>query len=198
MDELTGADAARPRRRRAGLLALVSAAVLAADVVSKMLVVARLEGGHPVRLLGGLLTLEVIRNPGAAFGFAAGLTVVLSLIAFGVVAVIVRTASRLRSRGWAVSLGLILGGAVGNLIDRVARAPGVLQGHVVDWIHLSFYWPVFNLADSAIVCGGVLAVLLTVRGIGVDGRRLGADKPDQSAGQAAELPAGEGVRERGA
>lgn len=156
--------------RRALLLVVVALVALAVDASTKAIVVARIEGRQSVRLLDGLLTLDVIRNSGAAFSLAAGLTIVLSLIALGVVVAIIRTARKLRSRGWAVALGLILGGALGNLADRVFRAPGFLVGHVVDWIELP-HWPIFNVADSCIVCGGVLAVLLALRGVGVDGTR---------------------------
>lgn len=167
-----GADetADRARRPRAGLLAVVAVVVLAADVVSKVLVVARLEGHRPVRLLGGALLLAVSRNSGAAFSFAQGATVLFTLVALAVIVVIVRTARRLRSVGWAVSLGLLLGGATGNLVDRLFRAPGIGRGAVVDFIDFRV-WPVFNLADSAIVCGGLLAVLLTLRGVEFDGGR---------------------------
>jgi signal peptidase II len=92
-----------------------------------------------------------------------------------VVVVIVRTASRLQSRSWAVALGLILGGALGNLVDRIFRAPGVFRGYVVDWISLfgpyGAHWPIFNLADSAIVCGAILAAGLSLFGIALDGTR---------------------------
>ena len=142
--------------------------MLAVDVVSKLVVVARLR--DPVELLGGLLTLRLTRNPGAAFGMAGSATVLFTLVAVAVVVVIGRTARRLRSVGWAVTLGLILGGALGNLSDRIFRAPGPFRGHVVDWLELP-HWPIFNIADSAIVCGAVLAVLLSMRGIGLDGRR---------------------------
>jgi signal peptidase II len=87
-----------------------------------------------------------------------------------VVIYILRTARNLRSIGWAIALGLLLGGATGNLLDRIFRAPGLFQGHVVDWIQLPD-WPVFNLADSAIVCAGVLVVLLALRGIRMDGTK---------------------------
>jgi len=144
--------------------------VLALDVVSKLVVVDRLTDHAPVDLVGGLLTLRLTRNAGAAFGLADGATVLFTAVAVAVVVVIVRTARRLRSVGWAASLGLILGGALGNLADRLFRAPGPLRGRVVDWIELP-HWPIFNLADSAIVCGAVLAVLLSSRGIGLDGQR---------------------------
>src|SRR5690606_37320675 len=156
-------EAVRPRQRprRALLLAVVAAVALALDVATKVLVVAELEGGPSVELLGGFLTLNVIRNPGAAFGIAGGLTVVLSLIVVVVAVAIIRTAGRLRSRGWALALGLILGGALGNFVDRLVREPGPLRGHVVDWIQVP-HWPIFNIADSAIVCGGALTVVLAL------------------------------------
>ena len=165
----------RPRRRRTGLLLSLAAVVLAVDVVSKLVVVATLSDREPVRLLGGALYLTELRNTGAAFSFAAGATVVFSLIAAVVVVVIVRSARRLASAGWAVALGLVLGGAVGNLLDRVFRDPGFLRGGVVDFISLfdpyGQVWPIFNVADSAIVCGGVLGALLAFRGIEFDGGR---------------------------
>ncbi|MFI6747527.1 signal peptidase II [Actinomadura luteofluorescens] len=153
------------------MLVAVALAALAADIVSKIIVVSTLQDRAPVRLLGGLLTLRETRNSGAAFSIGTGYTIVFTLIACGVVVAILRTARNLRSVPWAVCLGLLLGGAVGNLIDRLLRAPAPLKGHVVDWIQLP-HWPVFNLADSAIVCGGVLAVLLAARGLQVDGTRL--------------------------
>jgi lipoprotein signal peptidase len=158
------------QRRTPGLVAAVAAVVLALDAVSKYLVVAHLEHRAPVRLLGGALLLAVSRNSGAAFSFAQGATVVFTAVAVAVIVVIVRTARRLGSAGWAICLGLLLGGATGNLLDRVFRAPGPGQGAVVDWIDFRV-WPVFNLADSAIVVGGLLAVLLSVRGIELDGTR---------------------------
>ena len=125
------------RPRRVGICVAVAVLVLVLDVVSKLLVVANLPLGHaPVRLLGGALYLNQTRNSGAAFSLGTGFTVILTIVALAVVVVIVRTAGRLRSTGWAIALGLILGGALGNLADRVFRAPGVLRGHVVDWISL--------------------------------------------------------------
>jgi signal peptidase II len=87
-----------------------------------------------------------------------------------VIVYILRAARNLRSVGWAITLGLLLGGATGNLVDRIFRAPGSFQGHVVDWIQLP-HWPVFNLADSSIVCAGFLVVLLALRGVRLDGTR---------------------------
>jgi lipoprotein signal peptidase len=164
-----GPEAGSPRRRVAILLA-VAVGVLALDIVTKVIVVATLSDRAPVRLLGGFLKLREDRNPGAAFSFGTGLTVLFSLIAITVIVVILRSSRRIGSTPWAVTLGLLLGGATGNLADRIFRSPGVFRGWVVDWIQVP-HWPVFNLADSAIVCGGILAVVLSARGIRLDGRR---------------------------
>lgn len=155
------------------LFGAVALTALALDLASKILIVANVQEGHPHRLVGGAVYLLLTRNGGAAFSIGGGATVVLTVIAVAVVAVIVRSARRLRSAGWAVALGLILGGALGNLVDRVFRAPGVGRGHVVDWISVfaddGHVWPIFNLADSAIVCGGLLAAIVAIRGIEFDG-----------------------------
>jgi signal peptidase II len=165
------------RPRRVGLLLGVAGFVIAADVISKAIVVARMADHAPIRLLGGLLTITLTRNGGAAFSIGTSMTIVFTAIAVGVIIYILRTARNLRSVGWAITLGLLLGGATGNLLDRIFRAPGPFQGHVVDWIQLPD-WPVFNLADSSIVCAGVLVVLLALRGIRLDGTRLGGTRPD--------------------
>ena len=157
--------------RRVGVLVGTALTVLALDIISKVAVVANLSDRSPVRLLGGFLTLLVSRNPGAAFSIGTSMTVVFSVIAVSVIVVILRTSRRIRSIPWAITLGLLLGGATGNLIDRILRYPGLFRGYVVDWIEIP-HWPVFNLADSAIVCGGVLAVLLSARGVRLDGLRL--------------------------
>jgi lipoprotein signal peptidase len=167
---LTLDPSATPGARRVKVLLLTAACVLALDVVSKVAVVARLSDRPPVHVLGNLLRLNETRNAGAAFSLGQGATVLFTLVAVGVVVAIARTASRLRSLPWAITLGLLLGGALGNLTDRLFRSPGPLRGHVVDWIQLP-HWPVFNLADSAIVVGGCLAVLLALRGVGMDGTR---------------------------
>jgi signal peptidase II len=161
------------RPRRIGLFLAVALVALALDVVSKVLVVAQLSGDAPKRTLGGLVYLDLARNSGAAFSLGTGFTVILTAVAAVVVVIILRTASRMHSVGWAVSLGLILGGALGNLSDRIFRAPGVGRGHVVDWISVfgpnGQHWPIFNIADSAICCGAVLAAILALRGIDLDG-----------------------------
>lgn len=122
-----------------------------------------------ISTLGGLVVLHEHRNPGAAFSIAGGATVLFSVIAIVIVAVILRTARKITSNAWAVSLGLLLGGALGNLVDRILRDPGPFRGHVVDFIDLHWHgesiWPVFNVADMAIVTGGALALLLSFRGV---------------------------------
>ena len=154
----------------------IALGVLVLDLVTKLVVVAELEGRRQIELLGGELYLSVSRNTGAAFSFAQGATVVFTAVAVAVVITILRISGRLRSAGWALSLGLLLGGATGNLVDRLFRSPGPGRGGVVDWIALGWF-PSFNIADSGIVVGGMLAVLLSFRGIEVDGRRHGRDAP---------------------
>jgi signal peptidase II len=178
-------DAGAPTRRQVGVVVSAALIVLALDIISKVTVVAQLSG-RSVRLLGGFLTLLASRNPGAAFSIGTSMTVVFSVIAVGVIVLILRTSRRIRSIPWALTLGLLLGGATGNLTDRIFRYPGLFRGFVVDWIEVP-HWPVFNLADSAIVCGGILAVLLSMRGIRLDGQRT----PAQGAnGQGAGEPVG--------
>lgn len=183
-DEVSATRVRPPRR--VGLFALAAVFALAADVISKTVVVHRLPIGHlPVRVLGGVLYLDQTRNSGAAFSLGTGFTVILTAVAVVVVAVIIRTAGRLHSIGWAVALGLILGGALGNLSDRFFREPGVGRGRVVDWISLfgpyGRHWPIFNLADAAIVVGAVLAAGLTLLGIEFEGGRR--NEPGDGSGR---------------
>jgi signal peptidase II len=168
-----GHDPGAAPRRRIGLLLTVALVVLSLDLVTKLVAVARLADRGSVEVIDSVLSLRLVRNPGAAFGVAQGLTVVLTLIAVAVILVILRIARRLRSATWALGLGLVLGGAIGNLLDRIFRAPALFRGHVVDFVELP-HWPVFNLADSAIVTGGLLMVLLSLRGTSFDGARAGS------------------------
>ncbi|WP_245818526.1 signal peptidase II [Haloechinothrix alba] len=171
--------------RRIGIVTAVTVLVFALDVLTKVLVVATLEGREPVRVLGGAVYLQLIRNPGAAFSLASGLTWLLALIAIGVVVAIIWIARKLRSKAWAVGLGLVLAGALGNLVDRIFREPAVLRGHVVDFVSVfapdGRIWPVFNVADSAIVVGAVLIVILTLLGRDYDSAGPPADRlPDDA------------------
>jgi len=169
----SGEDTPEPAGRKLPVVIGVAITVLVLDVISKLIIVHTLSGHDPIRLLGGFLTLLLLRNSGAAFSIGTSMTIVFTAIAAAVIVYILRAARRLRSLPWAITLGLLLGGATGNLADRIFRSPGLFRGDVVDWIELP-HWPVFNLADSAIVCGGALAVLLALRGIRLDGSREGA------------------------
>lgn len=167
-------DTPAPARRRlvAGLVSL-AAVTLVLDQATKAWALAALDEGvrHPV--LGDLLGLQLLFNPGAALGLATGTTWLLTLVAITVVVVIVRVSRRLGSRGWAVALGLLLGGALGNLVDRMVREPGVARGHVVDFIAYGDLF-VGNVADIAIVAAAGLLMLLSLRGVRLDGTREGA------------------------
>jgi signal peptidase II len=172
-------DPAQLRSRRIWPLTVmfcVAVVVLAADVISKARVLARLPGHQPVRLLHGLITLNLTFNPGAAFGLGTSYTAVIALIVCGVIAYIIRTARRLRSLSWTIALGLLLGGAIGNLGDRLFRPPGLLRGEVVDWINLPHFPWTFNLADASITCAAVLIAVLALRGV-----RIGGPPPAHAA-----------------
>lgn len=163
------AAAGRPRgKRRIAVLFGVAAFAYVLDLVSKMIVVAKLEHHPPIEIIGDWLKFEAIRNAGAAFGFGEAFTVIFTVIAAAVIVVIARLARKLYSLPWAIALGLLLGGALGNLTDRIFRSPGVFEGAVVDFIAPK-HFAVFNLADSAIVCGGILIVLLSFKGLDPDG-----------------------------
>ncbi len=166
----------RSTRRAVTVLAVVAAAVLVIDTVSKYLVVASLSDRAPVKLLGGAVYLSLTRNSGAAFSLGTGITFVFPVVTVVVVGWILWMARQLRSAPWAAALGLILGGALGNLADRIFRAPGFLVGHVVDFISLfspdGHYFAIFNAADSALTCGVILAILLELTGRRRDGSRV--------------------------
>ncbi|MEV1048576.1 signal peptidase II [Streptomyces sp. NPDC049916] len=166
----TAADAVGRGTGKRRILVLIGVAVVAylLDLVSKLIVVAKLEHQPPIDIVGDWLQFRALRNPGAAFGFGEAFTVIFTIIAAGVIVVIVRLARKLYSLPWAIALGLLLGGALGNLTDRLFRAPGVFEGAVVDFIAPK-HFAVFNLADSAIVCGGILIVILSFKGLDPDG-----------------------------
>ncbi|MFD6496578.1 signal peptidase II [Streptomyces sp. NPDC059944] len=159
----------RPKgRRKIAVLFTVAVLAYALDLISKMIVVAKLEHHDSIEIIGDWLKFEAIRNAGAAFGFGEAFTIIFTVIAAAVIVVIARLARKLYSVPWAIALGLLLGGALGNLTDRIFRSPGVFEGAVVDFIAPK-HFAVFNLADSAIVCGGILIVLLSFRGLDPDG-----------------------------
>ncbi|NNH72126.1 signal peptidase II [Nocardia uniformis] len=183
--ETTGGSAdaaadARQHPRRLRTLLIIAAVLFAVDLLAKVIAVANLTPGQPVYLIGDVVRLSLVRNPGAAFSMATGMTWLLTLVATAVVIGVIRIGRTLRSLWWAVGLGMVLGGALGNLVDRLFRSPGPLQGHVVDYMAVG-WWPVFNVADSAIVCGAILLVVLTVFGFEPDGTRAHRDAEEHNA-----------------
>ena len=151
----------------------MAAFVWLVDRVTKLLAIEHLKGRPPVPVVGEWLQLTYVENTGAAFSLGTGMTVVFTIIAVVVVVVILRTSRKLGSLGWAIALGGLLGGALGNLTDRLTREPGFGRGSVVDFIALPNY-PVFNVADMAVVGAAILMIVLALRGIEIDGSRAGA------------------------
>jgi signal peptidase II len=168
---------AADRRTGLGVTALlilvgVAITVYAVDQVSKQLVVTTLAEGETVQVLGDVLHWQFVRNPGAAFSFASGMTWVFTVLAAGVITFIIWFARRIRSVAWALVFGLLLGGVLGNLTDRLLREPGFGIGHVIDFISTPWMLPaIYNVADIAIVSSMVLFMILTIRGVGLDGSR---------------------------
>lgn len=165
----TGVSSAR-RRRLFAVLAVLAVLTYAVDQVTKALAIAMLTGEPSKQIIGSFLRLTLIRNPGAAFSLGTGSTWLLTIIAVLVLVVVIRTSRRIGSLGWAWALGLLLGGALGNLTDRLVREPGIGRGQVVDFIDYNNFF-IGNVADIAIVGAAVLIGLLAIRGVGVDGRR---------------------------
>jgi signal peptidase II len=166
------APSRRPRPLVLVLLVGIAAVVATADQVVKARVVAALPEDVPIHVIGDLLIFRRVANPGAAFSLATGATWIFSIIAVAVVVFLVWFARRIRSVAWGVLFGLLLGGTLGNLIDRLTRPPGFGVGHVVDFILVPWLLPaIFNLADTAIVTSMCLFVLLTLLGRGIDGSR---------------------------
>ncbi|CAN2194388.1 LspA Lipoprotein signal peptidase [Candidatus Nanopelagicaceae bacterium] len=119
---------------------------------------------QPRKIIGDFLSFTLVRNSGAAFSFATGFSIAFALLALAVVGAVTYYAKRITSSGWQITAGLLLGGVIGNLTDRIFREPGWLSGHVIDWIQIP-NWPVFNLADSAIVIAAFISFALTLRNI---------------------------------
>lgn len=162
-------------RRLVLVFALLAATVFVADQLTKVWALGALEVGSWQPLLGDWIQLTLVFNPGAALSFGTGMTWLLTIVAAAVTIVVIRSARRLGSRGWAVALGLLLGGALGNLFDRFFRDPGFARGHVVDFIDY-FGWFVGNVADIAIVVAAGLIMILSIVGIRLDGTREPAEK----------------------
>lgn len=156
--------------RHLAVWACVALVAYLLDQVTKWWAESQLTTGVPRQVVGDLLQLELTHNAGAAFSVGTGYTIALTLVAIAVIAGCLRLASRLGSIGWAVALGLLLGGALGNVTDRLLRDPGPLRGHVVDFLRIP-HWPIFNVADASICVAAVLFVALSVRGVRFDGSR---------------------------
>ncbi len=161
---LSDQSVAPQREGKTALVLATAAAVVLVDQLLKAWVVTSLEGRPPLVILGEWLQLNAVRNSGAAFGVGGSLTIVFTLIAAGVAVVVVRQSRTMTSRLWAVALGGLLGGAIGNLIDRLLRAPGPGRGAVVDFVDVR-YFAVFNAADAALTLSALAIVLLSLRGV---------------------------------
>ncbi|MFW6091123.1 MAG: signal peptidase II [Actinomycetota bacterium] len=168
--EPAGGVASGRNWRLIAVIAVLGVVVAAADQVTKLWATSALAGREPVVVIGDLIQFRVVYNAGAAFSIASGWTWLLTLLVAVVVVAVIRLSARIGSRTWSVALGLLLGGGVGNLIDRLFREPGFPEGHVVDFIDYGG-WFVGNVADIAIVAALVLVGVLTARGIQVDGTR---------------------------
>jgi signal peptidase II len=168
-----------PSRVRArALLFGVFGAMYAVDLLTKWLAVDRLTGQPDKHVVGDLLTLHLTRNAGAAFSTGTGYTVLFTLLAAVAAGFVLWLSRRVRSAWWAVAFGLLLAGICGNLTDRLFRSPGVLRGHVVDFLQLP-HWPIFNVADICINVAAVMILVQAFRGIRLDGTRVvrGQDHP---------------------
>ena len=163
------------------VLAVVAVFAYTVDRISKILVVDNLTLGQPVNVIGELLQFRYVENPGAAFSLGSGTTWIFAIIAAVVAVLIILFARRIRSTGWAVLFGMLLGGNLGNLTDRLIRPPGFGVGHVVDFLQVYAFPAIFNVADVAIVSSMGLFILLTIRGVGLDGRKSQQKSKTQDA-----------------
>ncbi|GAA3648625.1 signal peptidase II [Microbacterium marinilacus] len=175
-------------------IAILAVLVLAADQFAKHLALTNLPLETPVPVLGTALQWYLIHNPGAAFSIGEEVTWVFTIALAVVSCVIVWLAlTRIRSRVWAVALGLLLGGVLGNLTDRLLRDPGFAVGHVVDFISTPWMMPaIYNVADVFIVCSMVGIAALTLFGVGFDGSRA---KPEPKDASEAPVDDADGARE---
>jgi signal peptidase II len=155
-------------RKLRGVVFGLAAVVLVVDQGTKFWAVSELADGRSITVVGDLLRLQLLYNPGAAFSIGEGFTVVFTVAAAGIVVAIAIAARRVRSLGWGIGLGLVLGGAVTHLLDRLFREPAFARGHVVDFIDYAGFF-VGNVADIAIVVGAVVLAVMNLRGIAIDG-----------------------------
>ncbi len=177
--------------RALAVLAVVALCVYLIDQIAKVLVVSNLFEGQQIEVLGQLLQFHFVKNAGAAFSIGSGSTWIFSIVGVGVLGFVIWYAPRIRSTAWAVLFGLLLGGLLGNLTDRLFREPGFGVGHVVDFLQIPLLPAIFNLADVAIVSSMVLFLILTLRGIGLDGRRAHDEEEADEAADVDDVPADE-------
>lgn len=170
VDDPSGPPDRAVARRARWLFVGLALTAYAVDVVTKLVAVDRLQGRSDVEVVGELLQLRLIRNPGAAFGTGTEFTVLISCVAIVATVVVLVLSRRLGSLVWGAALGLLLAGIAGNLTDRLLRAPGPMRGHVIDFFMLP-NWPVFNVADICINVAAGLIILQAFRGIRLNGRR---------------------------
>ena len=163
------------------ILAIVALCVYLVDQLAKVLVVQNLYEGQQVQVLGQFLQFHFVKNSGAAFSIGSGSTWIFSIVGVGVLGFVVWYAPRIRSTAWAVLFGLLLGGLLGNLTDRLFREPGFGVGHVVDFLQIPLLPAIFNVADVSIVSSMALFLILSIRGIGLDGRRFVGEETDDSS-----------------
>ena len=183
-DSRAKASASRLSIRVLVVLALVALGVYALDQTAKYFIVKNLTEGQQVNVLGNVLQFHFVKNSGAAFSLGTGMTWLFSIVAAAVAVFIIVYARRIRSFAWSILFGLLLGGTLGNLSDRLLRPPHFGEGHVVDFIQVIDFPAIFNIADSAIVISMGLFILLTILGIRLDGRRAHkspATAPETSA-----------------
>lgn len=166
-------------------VAILAAVVLTADQFTKFLALENLPLQENVPVLGDFFSLYLVKNPGAAFSLGEGVTWIFTIALAAVAGVIVWLAvTRVRSRTWAIVLGLLLGGVLGNLTDRIFREPGFAVGHVIDFINTPWMWffpgmspAIYNIADIFIVCDMIAIAVLVLVGLRFDGTRERSERP---------------------
>jgi len=188
------------RRAAAGTtIAILAVVVLAADQLTKHFALQNLPYQEPVHVVGDFLIFYLTKNPGAAFSLGEGVTWIFT-IALAVVAVVIvwLAATRVTSRLWAVALGLLLGGVLGNLTDRLLREPGFLVGHVIDFINTPWMWlgfppAIYNIADIFIVSMMIGVAILVLTGVHFDGSRESRAPQEQADAEADVVDGAEAV-----
>ena len=157
---LKSSRAQRARR----LFIAISTSIFALDLLTKNWAESYLQFREPIRVIGDFLKLTYSTNSGAAFSFFTDATLLLSSLKLAVIGFVIFYIRKVTNPLWSTSLGLLFGGVLGNLYDRAIRPPGVWRGEVIDWIQLP-NWPIFNIADSSIVCAGIAMTILAMRNI---------------------------------